>query len=65
MLVPQVLDGVDRPGRRPRPPRLRFSLVEEVTHQAPPLLGEHATEVLEELGYGPQEVANLRANFVV
>ncbi|MBI3746702.1 MAG: CoA transferase, partial [Chloroflexi bacterium] len=31
----------------------------------PPLLGEHADEILGELGYGPAQIAVLRAGAVI
>jgi formyl-CoA transferase len=30
-----------------------------------PLLGEHTDEVLAELGYGPQQIADFRSNKVI
>ena len=46
-------------------PPFTLSGADAVTHQAPPLLGEHTVEVLEELGYGPSEIEDLRAKNVV
>ncbi len=46
-------------------PPFRLSEVEEVHHRPPPLLGQHTREVLEELRYGPEEIADLEAKSIV
>ncbi len=46
-------------------PPFRLSEVGEVHHRPPPLLGQHTREVLEELHYGPEEIADLQAKSIV
>ena len=46
-------------------PPFRLSQAEEVDHQPPPQPGQHTREVLEGLGYGPAEIADLQAKNVV
>jgi crotonobetainyl-CoA:carnitine CoA-transferase CaiB-like acyl-CoA transferase len=41
---------------------LRFSSTPGTIRSAPPLLGEHSDEVLGEVGYGPAEIAAMRAS---
>ena len=43
----------------------RLSATPASIRTAPPLLGEHAGEILAELGYGPDDVASLRAQGVI
>lgn len=44
---------------------VRFGFEPRRAYRAPPLLGEHTDEVLHMAGYGPQEVAQLKARGVV
>jgi crotonobetainyl-CoA:carnitine CoA-transferase CaiB-like acyl-CoA transferase len=44
---------------------IEFELTPGAVRTAPPLLGEHADEVLQELGLGPDEVARLHADGVL
>jgi crotonobetainyl-CoA:carnitine CoA-transferase CaiB-like acyl-CoA transferase len=46
-------------------PPYKLSLTPASIRTAPPLLGEHWHEVLAELGYGPEEIEQLRADAVV
>jgi formyl-CoA transferase len=46
-------------------PPISFSAAGSVTHRASPLTGEHTDEVLGELGYADDEIADLRARNVV
>ncbi len=44
---------------------LKFSATPTSIRRAPPLLGEHTTEVLEELGYRPERIEGLRQAGVI
>jgi len=46
-------------------PPISLSAAERVTHRPSPLSGQHTDEVLAELGYGEQEIGDLRAKRVV
>jgi crotonobetainyl-CoA:carnitine CoA-transferase CaiB-like acyl-CoA transferase len=43
------------------PPAVRFAEAPQSVRRPAPLIGEHTDEVLAEVGYGPEEVASLRA----
>lgn len=56
--------GMDRPAPIAETP-VRLSVTPgEIRHRAP-MLGEHTDQILSELGYGPDEIADLRAKRVV
>jgi crotonobetainyl-CoA:carnitine CoA-transferase CaiB-like acyl-CoA transferase len=42
------------------PPAVRFDHAPQSIRRPAPLIGEHTEEVLQEVGYGPQEIASLR-----
>ena len=46
-------------------PALRFSATPAAVRHAAPQLGEHTAEVLEQLGYTPEEIARLRTQEVI
>ena len=46
-------------------PPFTLSAAEAVVHKASPLTGEHSAEVLRELGYSDDEIADLRAGNVI
>jgi glutaryl-CoA transferase len=64
----EMVVGIDHPRLGPiRQVGLPFKLSSTPgsIRSAPPLLGEHADEILAELGYDPQTVARLRSNGVI
>jgi crotonobetainyl-CoA:carnitine CoA-transferase CaiB-like acyl-CoA transferase len=44
---------------------VRITDVDQPTHQLAPHLGEHTDEILIDLGYGPDDIANLRDQLIV
>ena len=64
MLNPLAYPGMSKPAPVMQPPVQLSKTPAEIRHRAP-TLGEHTQQILEELGYSAEEIAELRAARVV